>query len=383
MSTIRDTASSCPSATSSSTVREDFHPMEVIPLFRRFSPGPVRNVVYTLLFNVIIGTGFWFVAMMDNHASRNAAVWLIYLLFSNVIGYTIHMLFGLGSMTGLERRVRGPWMTTAYYTLVSLLGVTLGFILISMVMYAQLPRFLLDPQWIATSAAISLLISAILSVIFFARARSARAEVALQGERLRAERIEREAALANLRALQAQIEPHFLFNTLANVTSLIDPEPGTAKRMLESFIRFLRESLAATRLQETTLGRERELIAAYLDVLQVRMRERLRYRVHVPPELESFALPPMLLQPVVENAIAHGLEPKVEGGEVDVSARREDRHVTIDVADTGVGFGDATRGGVGLTNLRERLKALYGDEARVEILENAPCGTRVRLRIPG
>jgi signal transduction histidine kinase len=382
MSTIRDTPGSCPNSTSGPEMRENFHPMEAIPFFRRFRPGPIRNVFYTLLFNAIIGTGFWVVAMMDNHAIRNFAVWVIYLLYANTIGYTIHLLFGLGAMSGLERRVHGPWMATVYYTGASLGGVILGTAAASAMRNATLPRFLFDPQWLLTSAAVSLLISAILSAIFFTRARSAQAEAALQGERLRAERIEREAALANLRALQAQIEPHFLFNTLANVTSLIDPEPGTAKRMLESFIRFLRASLAATRLQQTTLGRERELIAAYLDVLQVRMRERLRYRVDIAPELESFALPPMLLQPVVENAIAHGLEPKVEGGEVDVSARREDGRVVIDVADTGVGFGAATRGGVGLTNLRERLDALYGDGARVEILDNAPCGTRVRLTLP-
>ena len=144
----------------------------------------------------------------------------------------------------------------------------------------------------------------------------------------------------------------------------------------------MRASLAATRLRETTLAGERELIGAYLDVLQVRMGERLRYRVHVPAELEQYALPPMLLQPVVENAIAHGLEPKVEGGEVDVSARREGDVVVIDIADSGVGFGAATRGGVGLTNLRERLAALYADRARLEILDNAPSGTRVRVSLP-
>jgi len=379
MSTLQDKAGSC---ASSEAVREDFHPMEIIPFFRRFPPGPVRNVVYTFLFNILIGTAFWVVAMMDNPASRDFVVWLIYLLFSSVIGYTIHILFGLGNMSGLEDRVRGPWMTTAYYTLVSLSGVTLGSLGVSAMMHVGPPRMVVSAQWLATSAAVSLLISAILSIIFFGRARAAQAEAALQGERLRTERIEREAALANLRALQAQIEPHFLFNTLANVTSLIDPDPATAKRMLESFIRFLRVSLASTRTQETTLGRERELIASYLDVLQVRMRRRLRYRVDVPPDVESFAMPPMLLQPVVENAIAHGLEPKVEGGEVSVSARRDGDHVVIDVADTGVGFGAATRGGVGLTNLRQRLDALYGARARLEILENTPCGTRVRVKLP-
>jgi sensor histidine kinase YesM len=124
----------------------------------------------------------------------------------------------------------------------------------------------------------SLVISAILAAIFFARERQARVEAALERERTRAERVEREAALATLRALQAQIEPHFLFNTLANVASLIDSDPALSKRMLERFIRFLRASLAATREETTTLADEGDLIDAYLDVMEVRMASRMRTR---------------------------------------------------------------------------------------------------------
>jgi LytS/YehU family sensor histidine kinase len=208
------------------------------------------------------------------------------------------------------------------------------------------------------------------------------ADAALAREREKSGRIEREAALANLRALQAQIEPHFLFNTLANVTSLVDPDPAKAKRMLESFNRFLRSSLAATRKEKTTLGEEGVLIGAFLDVLQVRMGGRLRHRVDFPPELAGFELPPMLLQPVVENAIQHGLEPKVEGGEVVVAARREGAAVVIEVRDTGVGFAPITRGGLGLTNVRDRLRLLHGEAASLTIGENAPSGAVVTLRLP-
>jgi sensor histidine kinase YesM len=360
----------------------DFHPLELIPWFRRFRPGAVRNVIFTFIFNVGLGSIFWLMAISDNPGNRNWVAWEMHLVSANIVGYTIHLLFGLGSLSGLEARVKRPWAATLYYTSVSFIGVIAGFSIVAAMLRIVLPKWLLNPQWLGSKAAVSFTISAIMAAIYFSRERAARAEPALQGERLRTERIEREAALANLRALQAQIEPHFLFNTLANVTSLIDPDPATAKRMLESFIRFLRASLAATRTQETTLGRERELIAAYLEVLQVRMRERLRYRVDVPPEIESFALPPMLLQPVVENAIRHGLEPKMDGGTVTMRARREGPHVVVEVEDTGVGFSATTRGGVGLTNLRERLDALYGERARLEILDNAPCGTRVRVRLP-
>ncbi len=125
-----------------------------------------------------------------------------------------------------------------------------------------------------------------------------------------------------------------------------------AKRMLETFIRFLRASLAATRGESTTLAAEAELIGSYLDVLQIRMGPRLRYTVDVPDDLHSFPIAPMLLQPVVENAIRHGLEPKVEGGELRLAARRDGDDIVVEVRDTGVGFGATTRGGVGLTNLR-------------------------------
>jgi sensor histidine kinase YesM len=222
----------------------------------------------------------------------------------------------------------------------------------------------------------------VLASISFGRERQARAETALERERLRAERVEREAAHATLRALQAQIEPHFLFNTLANVASLIDSDPALSKRMLERFIRFLRASLAATRAETTTLAAEGDLMAAYLDVIQVRMGARLRYSIDIEPSLASFSLPPMLLQPVVENAIRHGIEPRVEGGEVAISATREGDCAMIRVSDSGVGFAQSTRGGTGLTNLRDRVRLLYGERGAIQIAERPGGGTTVTLKMP-
>jgi len=152
--------------------------------------------------------------------------------------------------------------------------------------------------------------------------------------------------------------------------------------MLDSFIRFLRASLAATRMESTTLGAEAQLIGAYLDVLQVRMGPRLRYSIDVPDDLVAVQIAPMLLQPVVENAIRHGLEPKVEGGDLAFTARRDGGDVTIEIRDTGAGFASTTRGGVGLTNLRDRLRGLYGERASLDIGENARGGATVTIRIP-
>jgi len=362
------------------------HPLEIIPAFRRFTPGPARDVAYTFIWNMALGTIFWLIAItVSPRHNLNTEYFIWNQIVAQSIGYTIHGLFEIGRLLRIDQLARrlGWAATTLYYTGVSTAGVLLGFgIVAALTDPGMFINWLRDPRMLGYMAGSSILISFVLSVVLFLRERRARAEAELEREKLRSERIERESVLANLRALQAQIEPHFLFNTLANVTSLIDPDPAKAKRMLESFIRFLRASLAATRTESTTLGAEAELIAAYLEVLQVRMEGRLRFSVQVPPDLASFMLPPMLLQPVVENAIRHGLEPKVDGGEVSLTARREGRSVVVEIADSGVGFASTTRGGVGLTNLRERLRLLFGERAALEIAEPGASGARVRVMLP-
>jgi signal transduction histidine kinase len=367
-----------------SAAREHFHPLEVIPFFRRFPRSFGRDILYTFVWNALFGLTFYVMGALSAGRLPSFKAFGAFLLVANIVGYSIHLLFSLGSASGLDLAARRAGHATklAYYTLVPMLGVFMGFTAASFVVDVGLRRFLTDPNLILSMLSVSLVISIVMSAIFFWRERSAVADAALARERERTERIEREAALADLRALQAQIEPHFLFNTLANVASLVDADPAQAKRMLESFNRFLRSSLAATRKERTTLGDEGRLIAAFLDVLQVRMGERLRYRVDVPPELAAFELPPMLLQPVVENAIRHGLEPQVEGGEVVLRAWREADEVVVEVSDTGVGFAATTRGGLGLANLRARLRLLYGERSGLDVGENRPAGTRVTVRLP-
>ncbi|HUL57103.1 MAG TPA: histidine kinase [Usitatibacter sp.] len=362
-----------------------FHPLEIFGVFKRIPPSPLRNLAYTFVWSSGLGFVIFLVgAVFAPHLpTREDLVWTF--LFSNAIGFTIHGLFAAGDYAGIERRVRrsGHFVKTAYYAGMSTAGVLLGYAWMALTLDSRLLlHWVKNPHWLAAFAFTSLVISFVLSVIFFWRERHANAEAALQAERLRAERIEREAVLANLRALQAQIEPHFLFNTLANVASLVDPDPAKAKRMLESFIRFLRASLNATRSESTTLADEAELISAYLDVLQIRMGDRLAYEVDVPAELHAFSLPPMLLQPVVENCIRHGLEPKVEGGTVSVRAHRNGAGVAVQIADSGVGFAPTTRGGVGLTNVRDRLRLVYGERASLAVTEAARGGAVVTLTIP-
>ena len=370
---------------SADAVDVQYHPLELIPFFRRFPCSFGRNFLYTFIWSSLFGLAFYVMNSLGAARMLSMRVLELQILIANLIGYSIHLLFHAGSTMGLEAAARrgGFAAKVVYFSLVPLGGVLLGFGVSSFIVDVGFRSWLTDPAAMVSLTLTSLLISAIMSVIFFWREREAVAAAALAIERERTQRIEREATLANLRALQAQIEPHFLFNTLANVTSLIDPDPAMAKRMLESFIRFLRASLAATRSASTTLAAEAELIASYLDVLQIRMGSRLRYAVDVPPDLHAFTVAPMLLQPVVENAIRHGLEPKVEGGSVRFSARRDGGDVVIEISDSGVGFAPTTRGGVGLTNLRDRLRLIYGDRASLTVGENGGGGAAVAVRVPG
>jgi sensor histidine kinase YesM len=230
-----------------------------------------------------------------------------------------------------------------------------------------------------------LVVSVIVSTFWYRftanKGRLAEAEAARERERARNVELERLALDAQLRSLQAQIEPHFLFNTLANVVSLIDSAPDKARGMLERLIDLLRASLAASRGQRTALAQECALVRAYLDILSIRMGERLAYRIDVPAELAAVSLPPLTLQPLVENAIRHGLEPKLAGGSVTIAARRTGDSVEVIIDDDGLGFSDNAGAGVGLANVRERLAGLYGERARLAIEERTP-GTRIRVTLP-
>lgn len=237
------------------------------------------------------------------------------------------------------------------------------------------------PRVVVAIVIVSIIFSTFWYRYLAGKTRLERAEAESERERAKAVDLQRQAIDAQLRSLQAQIEPHFLFNTLANVVSLIDTAPDKARLMLERLIELLRASLAATRSERTTLGQETALIAAYLDILRIRMGERLSYTISVPPELLNVSIPPLSLQPLVENSIKHGLEPKLEGGSVHLSARAADGALQLDVEDDGLGFSPHPGAGVGLANLRDRISSLYGAKARL-VIEELARGTRVRMTIP-
>jgi sensor histidine kinase YesM len=195
---------------------------------------------------------------------------------------------------------------------------------------------------------------------------------------------ERNAAEARLKLLQAQIEPHFLFNTLANLQALIGVDPARAQSMLSHLDGYLRATLATTRNEWDSLAGEFALLKSYLEILAIRMGPRLTYELDLPPALANAKLPPMLLQPLVENAIRHGLEPRIEGGTVRVAAREEGSKLIVVVEDSGKGFGGslASGSGVGLAHVKERLAAVYGVGASMQTDERQGGGVRITLRLP-
>ncbi len=233
------------------------------------------------------------------------------------------------------------------------------------------------------AVAVGMIFGIAVSALFALRERLAGAERALAQEQLSAASAERSAVEMELRMLQAQIEPHFLFNTLANVVSLIEVAPPEARRLLEETIRYLRATLARARSPSGTLGQELGIVEAYLAILQMRLGKRLTWRIELADDLRELACPPLLLQPLVENAVKHGIEPQVDGGSVTIRAERSNARLSICVADTGRGLdGPPRAAGVGLANVRERLAALYGEAAGLQLSANTPRGAVACIELP-
>jgi signal transduction histidine kinase len=234
---------------------------------------------------------------------------------------------------------------------------------------------------------LTVLASSFVTWFFWTRGRLQWLRAQAETEKARASDIEKRALQAQLQLLQAQIEPHMLFNTLANLQGLIAVDPPRAQHMLDQLILYLRATLSSSRSNETALRQEFSLMEAYLELMSIRMGSRLTYTLQLPEELANTPVPPMLLQPLVENAIKHGIEPKVEGGNIVVSAKQEGNALRLSVADTGLGLhasGNAPTNGtnLGLANIRERLHALYCDRASFSLTANTPTGVLAQLDIP-
>ena len=323
----------------------------------------------------------------------NGRTWELYdqMVYSICVG-----LVGLVVLDGLRFTLlddparRRRWLVPCLVALVAmapvahLTGISLG----SLMLGRPLPNFAEYPNDHGEKGMVGLTFLAIcaMALLILNRERVERIKLERTEAKARAETIERQALQAQLRLLQAQIEPHMLFNTLANLQGLIAIDPQQASQMLDHLIQYLRATLSATRAETTTLAQEFEAAEAYLGLMAVRMGPRLAYRCILPAGLRSARLPAMLLQPLVENAIIHGLEPKIEGGTVTVEASARAGLLEICVSDTGLGLDDtqttAKGTGVGVTTTRERLQVLYGTRAALTLIPAQPHGVLARLTLP-
>ena len=238
-------------------------------------------------------------------------------------------------------------------------------------------------------AFIPIFIMLLIAKYFIDRSRRATAFAEQKKKEAEVSNVNRQITEARLQALQAQVEPHFLYNTLANVQALTEVDPAQANQMTGHLIQYLRSSLPKMRENTSTVGQEIELVRAYLNILKMRMGDRLAFDIDCPADLNSISFPPMMLPSLVENAIKHGLEPQREGGRIDVIVQRvltaTGERIRVTVRDTGRGLTDAPTqagGGVGLTNIRERLIAIYGDAGKLTLESNEPKGVVASIEVP-
>lgn len=229
---------------------------------------------------------------------------------------------------------------------------------------------------------IPLFLLLVISKFFIDRSRASMRLAELKRKEAEYHRMGQQVTEAKLSALQAQVEPHFLYNTLASVQALTEVDPKQANAMTGHLIQYLRNALPKMRESVSTVGQEIELVRAYLNILQMRMGKRLAFDIAVPPELMDAPFPPLMLPSLVENAIKHGLEPQREGGEVRIGAQSTDGKLRLSVTDTGRGFGETLGAGVGLTNIRERLAAMHGDDAKLTLVANEPNGVVATIEVP-
>ncbi len=344
--------------------------------------------IWTLLFSAVLAVGFTIFGFLafardSDGAWRNLAGWAYWysrnLIVAVTIGSFIHVAFAaLGRvMGGLQRVHTWPgWRRTLFFSGVPLACSILGWPVGMWLAGAQLTKWALDPvgQNVIAGTVLVALVLTFLFHHFFA----------IRGRQLEAEK---RAAEAQLRLLQGQIEPHFLFNTLAGVLSLIDHDPAKAKQMLHAFTEYLRSSLTALRSGESPLAQELDLAENYLRLLGSRMEDRLHWQIDADEAARRVPVPTLLLQPLVENAIHHGLEPQVEGGTVQVAARVQGRELVLTVQDDGRGLAAPPRPGarkgqgMALANIRSRLLSRYGSLARLDI-EAIEHGTRAVIHLP-
>ena len=359
------------------TDREFDHPLRAIPWVRKLPATFWTGILLTAMLAVVCGFVFAVVGHFPTSAVGFGEQLRISMCYSFAIGYSIHLVSRIfGPITRVRLRKRPYFVRLIVNVALWIGGTMMGFGIAGTV----LDHGFRQPDHTILSVLAGTVVLSIITGL--ALRQQAFREILAEREKAERSEVQRTLALSRLRLLQAQIEPHFLFNTLANVSSLIDVDAKRARVMLDQFTLLLRALLDQTRQNTTTLRKELQVAEAYLSVLKIRMGERLSYRIEVPPELAGKEIPAMLLQPIVENAVKHGIEPRMNGGMVCVTATAEGDQLVLAVKDNGVGFVPNSVESVGLGAIRERLTVQFGETAKLEVSRTEDQWTQVAIRIP-
>lgn len=348
------------------------------------SPFPYQPKIWffsllsTAIFSTVVGAGLTVFKLTPGDAFEN-------FLHSYCIGFLICLgILGPRSWLGRRHRPR-PMMMAALAVLGMLFGLFAGRALAAWISGHSLRwAVLFEVGTLVTSMVISVFATFAATVYFWTREREAVFNLQTSQARERAEIVSRQLTETQLRLLRAQIEPHMLFNTLSNLRTLIAQNPQAAQTMLDRLIDFFRASLQASRSEWSSCQREFDLAHDYLALISIRLGPRLSYELALPAELASVEMPSMLVQPLVENAIKHGIEPAMDGGQVRVSLRQVGAELELRIDNSGVALDDArlSDDGYGLQHLRERLASLYGERARFELGKSATGDTLARVILP-
>ena len=358
---------------------------------------PPPDVLRRTLRHGVVIAGFSGVVGLALALARGGE-WVVQIVYAEAIGMSIWLsmecgryLFRVDPETGWPSGWRSAALQIGAVVVGYVVGTRLGDL------YCGCSSFDLwrqSPRSLASYLVLCIAVSASISYFFLSRSKDQR--------RLREiANAQRDAAEARLKLLESQLEPHMLFNTLANLRALIGVDPPRAQAMLDQLIAFLRATLGASRVPFHALEAEFARVADYLALMQVRMGARLETRLELPPELASMPVPPFVLQPLVENAIKHGLEPHVGKGRIEVRAARDGDRVRLTVRDTGAGVAARVAGAAarepnaareaddaasrfGLAQVRTRLAAVYGAAASLELApaDDAEGGSRAVVTLP-
>jgi len=349
-----------------------------MPLFNiktAFESQPLwQQFIIVLIFNSFIAVVI--------HLVVSDSILLNQIILSQSIGLSIFLNFIIfANILELKK-----WKLIVPLVLGSFCGVVVVIVIQAMMIDASFGMILNDLKLNYTNV-LSILFTAIffgliITFFFVGREQMLRTKTKLQALKINNLDQQKTIAETNLRLLQAQIEPHFLFNTLSNVISLVDKEPQKSKALLESLTDFLRSSLKRSTDRHQSLQGEISLITNYLDIMKIRIGKRLKYSIHLQDEIVDCSFPPLLLQPLVENAIIHGIEPLPEGGVIDIDIAKDEDKLCITVSDTGIGLATDNIKGFGLTNIRDRIRRMYSNNGRLEIEENKPRGVKAAIEIP-